>query len=246
MHKSRFRFFVLPILLLALLLPLCTGVHGADLGVERSVFQFLTAELGLNSAAACGVLANIEAESNFSLTAYGDGGTSYGLCQWLGDRRSSLVSWCTNNALDYTTLTGQLKYMQHELGQMKYLELDFYLMDLGNTEEDAYNAARNFFATRSDTTAVFAMSDMVAMGVIRALKDISRRVPEDVSVVGFDGVEMGKYFIPSLSTIVQPQEEIARQSVDVLLDMMEKDGSARHLTVTAAPLLRESIASPRR
>ena len=123
--------------------------------------------------------------------------------------------------------------------ETRYVETRFSL-------EDAYNAARNFFATRSDTTAVFAMSDMVAMGVIRALRDIGRRVPEDVSVVGFDGVEMGKYFIPSLSTIVQPQEEIARQSVDVLLDMMEKDGSARHLTVTAAPLLRESIASPRR
>ena len=123
--------------------------------------------------------------------------------------------------------------------ETRYVETRFSL-------EDAYNAARNFFATRSDTTAVFAMSDMVAMGVIRALKDINRRVPEDVSVVGFDGVEMGKYFIPSLSTIVQPQEEIARQSVDVLLDMMEKDGSARHLTVTATPLLRESIASPRR
>ncbi len=123
--------------------------------------------------------------------------------------------------------------------ETRYVETRFSL-------EDAYNAARNFFATRSDTTAVFAMSDMVAMGVIRALKDIGRRVPEDVSVVGFDGVEMGKYFIPSLSTIVQPQEEIARQSVNVLLDMMEKDGSARHLTVTAAPLLRESIASPRR
>ena len=123
--------------------------------------------------------------------------------------------------------------------ETRYVETRFSL-------EDAYNAARNFFATRSDTTAVFAMSDMVAMGVIRALRDIGRRVPEDVSVVGFDGVEMGKYFMPSLSTIVQPQEEIARQSVDVLLDMMEKDGSARHLTVTAAPLLRESIASPRR
>lgn len=123
--------------------------------------------------------------------------------------------------------------------ETRYVETRFSL-------EDAYNAARNFFATRSDTTAVFAMSDMVAMGVIRALRDIGRRVSEDVSVVGFDGVEMGKYFIPSLSTIVQPQEEIARQSVDVLLDMMEKDGSARHLTVTAAPLLRESIASPRR
>ena len=123
--------------------------------------------------------------------------------------------------------------------ETRYVETRFSL-------EDAYNAARNFFATRSDTTAVFAMSDMVAMGVIRALRDIGRRVPEDVSVVGFDGVEMGKYFIPSLSTIVQPQEEIARQSVDVLLDMMEKDGSARHLTVPAAPLLRDSLASPRR
>ena len=123
--------------------------------------------------------------------------------------------------------------------ETRYVETRFSL-------EDAYNAARNFFATRSDTTAVFAMSDMVAMGVIRALKDIGRRVPEDVSVVGVDGVEMGKYFIPSLSTIVQPQEEIARQSVDVLLDMMEHNGPVRHLTVEATPVRRESVAPPRR
>ena len=109
---------------------------------EQMVYYFCINELGYSPAAACGVMANIYKESTFRLSARADG--SYGLCQWLGDRRSSLVSWCTNNALDYTTLTGQLKYMQHELGQMKYLELDFYLMDLGNTEEDAYNAAREW------------------------------------------------------------------------------------------------------
>lgn len=82
MRKYVLRFVVAAALFVALLLPLSPGAHGADLGTERSVFEFLTTELGLNSAAACGVLANIEAESNFILTSYGDGGTSYGLCQW--------------------------------------------------------------------------------------------------------------------------------------------------------------------
>lgn len=123
--------------------------------------------------------------------------------------------------------------------ESRYIETRFSL-------QDAYNAARNFFATRGDTTAAFAMSDLVAMGVIRALRDMGKRVPEDVSVVGFDGVEMGKYFVPRLSTIEQPQEEIARQSVDVLLDMMEHNGPVRHLTVEATPVRRESVAPPRR
>jgi hypothetical protein len=87
-------------------------------------------------------MANIYKESSFRLNARADG--SYGLCQWLGDRRTSLTTWCTNNSLDYTTLSGQLKYMQHELGLSKYLELDFYLMDLGDTADDAYEAARQW------------------------------------------------------------------------------------------------------
>lgn len=67
MRKYVLRFVVAAALFVALLLPLSPGAHGADLGTERSVFEFLTTELGLNSAAACVVLANIEAESNFIL-----------------------------------------------------------------------------------------------------------------------------------------------------------------------------------
>lgn len=139
MHKSRFRFFVLPILLLVLLLPLCTGVHGADLGVERSVFQFLTAELGLNSAAACGVLANIEAESNFSLTAYGDGGTSYGLCQWHDGRFEALQSFCLLYGYDYWSLDGQLNYLAYEL-RTRYQSTYAALKRVANTSDGAYEA----------------------------------------------------------------------------------------------------------
>lgn len=109
---------------------------------EQMVFYFCVNELGYSAAAACGVMANIYKESSFRLSARADG--SYGLCQWLGDRRTGLTTWCTNNGYDYTALSGQLRYMQQELAQMKYLELDFYLMDLGNTAEDAYSAAREW------------------------------------------------------------------------------------------------------
>ena len=123
--------------------------------------------------------------------------------------------------------------------ESRYVETRFSL-------PDAYGAARAFFPTRGDTTAVFAMSDLVAMGVIRALKDMGKRVPEDVSVFGFDGIGMGKYFLPSLTTIVQPQEEIARKSVEVLLEMMTGGGSGRHVTLPAALARRESVAAPRK
>ena len=85
----------------------------------------------------------------------------------------------------------------------------------------AYDTAQAFFTQKPDTTAVFAMSDTIAMGVIRALKDMGRSVPEDVSIVGFDGIEMGKFFIPRLTTVEQPVDDIARESVQVLMDMLE-------------------------
>ena len=106
----------------------------------------------------------------------------------------------------------------------------------------AYDAARSFFPIKPDTTAVFAMSDTVAMGVIRALQDMGRRVPEDVSVVGYDGIEMGKYFIPRLTTVAQPIDDIARESVSMLMGMLLHGEAPCHIAVDAELILRESVA----
>ncbi|MGN0794598.1 MAG: LacI family DNA-binding transcriptional regulator [Aristaeellaceae bacterium] len=105
----------------------------------------------------------------------------------------------------------------------------------------AYETARAFFALKPDTTAVFAMSDTVAMGVIRALTDMGRRVPEDVSIVGYDGIEMGKFFIPRLTTVEQPVDDIARESVQVLMDMLERGEPPRHIVIQAKLQKRESV-----
>ena len=105
-----------------------------------------------------------------------------------------------------------------------------------------YDSARAFFAVKGDTTAAFCMSDTVAMGVIRALKDMGLRVPEDVSVFGFDGIDMGSYFLPRLTTIEQPVDLIASQSIRLIMEMIEHDAPPQHITVEGALRMRESIA----
>ena len=105
----------------------------------------------------------------------------------------------------------------------------------------AYDTARGFFAVKSDTTAVFAMSDTVAMGVIRALQDMNLRVPDDVSVVGYDGIEMSKFFIPRITTVEQPVDAIARESVHMLMDMLENGAEPTHVVVDAQLKIRESV-----
>ncbi len=105
-----------------------------------------------------------------------------------------------------------------------------------------YEIARSFFTERPDATALFAMSDTVAVGAIRALRDLGKSVPDDVSVIGFDGVDISRFTIPRLTTVEQPVDEIARRSVNLLLDMMEKDAAPRHILVEASFRRRESVA----
>lgn len=139
MH-SKLIFRRIAILLLLLALPLLPHVRAADLGVERQVYAFLTENMGLNTAAACGVLANIEAESGFSLTSYGDGGTSFGLCQWHNSRFDSLRSFCIRQGYDYTSLEGQLNYLSYEL-RTRYPSTYAVLKNVSNTSDGAYEAA---------------------------------------------------------------------------------------------------------
>ena len=108
--------------------------------------------------------------------------------------------------------------------------------------EAGYEAPMAFFRDNLDVTALFTMSDTVAVGAIRALRDLGRSVPEDVSVIGFDGVEIGRFTLPRLTTVEQPVDEIARKSVNLLLDMMEKGAAPRHILVDAAFRRRESVA----
>ena len=76
-------------------------------------------------------------------------------------------------------------------------------------------------ATRTDVTAIFVANDQMALGVLRALHETGRRVPQDVSVVGFDGSPHGEFFNPPLTTVRQPIEAMGRAVVAMLVNQIE-------------------------
>ena len=89
-------------------------------------------------------------------------------------------------------------------------------------------------------TAIFTMSDLMAIGAFRALKDRGLDVPGDVTVIGFDGLPVGEYLVPRLSTVEQPAPAMARRGLELLLDAIENGTEARHETVPFTLLYRES------
>jgi DNA-binding LacI/PurR family transcriptional regulator len=84
-------------------------------------------------------------------------------------------------------------------------------------------------------TAVFAGNDQMALGVLRALHELGRRIPEDISVVGFDDIPEAAYFTPPLTTVRQRFDEIGRRALRLLLELLE--GGSRRAGETVAPEL---------
>ena len=88
---------------------------------------------------------------------------------------------------------------------------------------------------------MFAMSDVMAIGVIRALRDLEYRVPEDVSVIGFDGTALAEYYNPKLATIKQQYQTLATRSVEILFGQIELKRSQIHEIVPFELASGESI-----
>ena len=113
--------------------------------------------------------------------------------------------------------------------------------DIRFSYQDGYCAACKLLDRGRRFTALFAMSDVMAIGAIRALNDRGLRVPEDVSVIGFDGLQIGNFMLPRLSTVCQNVEQLAQRSIDILLEHMQSGNEPRYETVGVSLQLRESI-----
>lgn len=107
---------------------------------EETAFNYFTTVMKLNTAAACGILANIYHESNFNPKALGDNGTSYGICQWHNERWTRMKEWCSKNGKDSTTIEGQLYFLKYEL-EVYYKSVLSYIAGVPNTAQGAYDAA---------------------------------------------------------------------------------------------------------
>ena len=106
----------------------------------------------------------------------------------------------------------------------------------------AYKVTLDFLKKRKDITAIFAISDIMAMGVAKAVIDSGLTVGKDISIVGFDGMNISRYYNPGITTIKQPMEEMAIKSVEILFDLLKNKCENQHVLLDTELIERESCA----
>lgn len=107
--------------------------------------------------------------------------------------------------------------------------------------EGGAEAAKLLLARCPDITAIFTMSDVMAIGAIRTLNDLGHSVPKDISVTGFDGIDLAEYFSPRLTTIRQKKELLVEKGFSILLECIENNKSSAHTLVPFEFLKGESV-----
>ena len=160
-----------------------------------------------------------------------------------GHRRIAFI----NNAVHTLAATGRLKGYRIALEQAG-IDIDPSLVvavtDIG--PEGGYQAARQLLELPERPTGVFCFRDLMAMGVYRAALEAGLEIPRDLSVVGFDDMELvasGLY--PGLTTVALPHYEMGSWGVQQLLALMESaNGTARQVKLSGRPIRRRSVAPP--
>lgn len=104
----------------------------------------------------------------------------------------------------------------------------------------AYENVNKLLKKRKDITAIFALSDIMALGAIKAAIDNGLDVPRDISIVGFDGMDESKYYNPSITTVKQPKKKMAETSVELLFSLITTDGENKHVILDTELVERDS------
>ena len=95
-------------------------------------------------------------------------------------------------------------------------------------------------------TAVFAFSDMAALGAYRAITERGKKVPDDISVMGFDGIELAEYIDPPLTTLSQPQYEMGAAAMSCMLKLLNNEKIEQsNIVLDHALIIRKSCAPPK-
>jgi LacI family transcriptional regulator len=154
----------------------------------------------------------------------------------LGHRR---IAFLTGSTIDLAGLE-RLLGCQQTLAQAGIAPDVGLVRQSGWNVDEAYEAARVLLAERRDFTAIVAGSDFMAIGILRALTEHGLRVPDDVSLVGFDDIELCRYIAPPLTTVRQDRVAMGCGAVERLIAMVEGTEEASPLILPTQLVVRKS------
>lgn len=124
--------------------------------------------------------------------------------------------------------------------------LDFLdgFVEIGDyTFKSGYDSMCRLLEKKNNITAVFIATDIMAIGAMRAAFDKGYKVPEDISIVGFDGLDYGIYTRPSLTTISQPKSVLGSKAIELLYKTLDDSCLNQHILLETELIIRESSKS---
>jgi LacI family transcriptional regulator len=158
----------------------------------------------------------------------------------LGRRRIALINGPTTSTVGIDRRSGYLKALAErgfDIDETLMVESDF-------TEAGGYYAMRQLLTAEPD--AVFAASDIMAIGAIRAIHEAGLSVPENIAVVGFDDIPLAGVADPQLTTIRQPVYQFGYQAVEILIDLIENGiDPPRRIIMDTELIIRETCGARR-
>lgn len=191
-----------------------------------------------------------DSDDDYASVSVDDVAESYKIVDYLCKKGHKRIAILTATENDVSI--GNLRTLGYEKAlKDNGIRIDKSLIIRPEDPEDIYSMANGYGSVKKliesgkKFTAIFATSDTMAIGAYKALHEAGLRVPEDVSVVGFDGIEMGAYCIPALTTIKQPIDTMAKETVRVLFDIIRNGAANRHKLFDAELIERESVAEIR-
>ena len=146
----------------------------------------------------------------------------------LGHKRIAYISGLGKNLAYDLRIKGYLdmvEKLQLPCGEELWIEGKY---PYSTGMEDGYQYARQLIDSGKEFTAVICVNDLVALGAMKAFKECGIRIPEDVSVIGFDGIEFGKYWEPELTTMSMNKVEFGEKAFEMLYSNMIKGGTSYH------------------
>lgn len=168
----------------------------------------------------------------------------------MGHRNIAILAIRSGKQARYQEYVGTLRARMH--GYMMALEkygLTFNghsvrLLECVSTENGGVEGFHTLWRSRQRPTAVIAMSDIIAIGVIKAAKAEGLHIPKDLSIVGFDDITLASLIHPALTTVSQPSTEKGRQATNLLVKLIESAVEPTHQILPTLLVIRESVCPP--
>ncbi len=213
---------------------ICLG--GNFLNINDESFQFLDIPVVLTSVNTL----SKESKSKFSSIGIDNVLAAKASIQYLinkGHRNIGILLGEKNDVgISGLRLEGYKKALEEN--NIPYSEENVFIGDYDYS--GAYRVTKEIINNRKDITAIFSISDIMAVGAAKSVIDQGLKVGEDISIMGFDGMDISKYYNPGITTVKQPKKNMANNSIDLLLALLAKKEDHKHIIFETKIIERES------